>query len=96
MIRLIPNSANQIKRAEEICFKFDDQLIKAHKGETILVALMKNGIHHLRDAPTDGKPRGAFCCMGLCQECVVKVDGKLVESCETIATDGLIVQSLRH
>jgi aerobic-type carbon monoxide dehydrogenase small subunit (CoxS/CutS family) len=57
---------------------------------------MKNGINHLRDAPMDGKPRGAFCCMGLCQECVVKVDGKLVESCETIATDGLIVQSLRH
>ena len=60
MIRLIPNSANQIKRAEEICFKFDDQPIKAHKGETILVALMKNGINHLRDAPMDGKPRGAF------------------------------------
>ena len=96
MIRLIPNNVSQIKRAEEIRFKFDGQTIKAHNGETILVALMKNGIHHLRDAPSDGKPRGAFCCMGLCQECVVKVDGKLVESCETIATDGLIVEALRQ
>ena len=35
MIRLIPDSVNQIVRAEEICFKFDGQPIKAHKGETI-------------------------------------------------------------
>ena len=40
MIRLIPDSVSQIERAEEICFKFDGQQIKAHKGETILVALM--------------------------------------------------------
>lgn len=96
MIRLIPNQVSQIERAPEISFRFDNQTIKARQGETILVALMKNGIKHLRNAPMDDKPRGAFCCIGLCQECAVKVDGKSVESCRKIATDGLVVESLRQ
>lgn len=92
MIRLVPNQSGDVQRAPCLEFLFDGQLIVAHQGETVLAALMRAGIKHLRDAPADGSPRGAFCCMGLCQECVVLVDGNTVESCRQLVSDGLIVE----
>jgi len=91
MIRLVPNQSGAVKRTPQFKFLFDGQPVLAHQGETVLAALMRAGIKHLRNAPTDGSPRGAFCCMGLCQECVVLVDGSIVESCRQLVADGLVV-----
>jgi aerobic-type carbon monoxide dehydrogenase small subunit (CoxS/CutS family) len=77
-------------------FTFDGALVVGHEGESLAVALMRAGYLHLRDAPEDGGARGAFCCMGLCQECVVRIDGAAVESCCRTVTQGLEVTSLRH
>ena len=92
MIRLVPNQSGAIQRAPRLEFLFDGQPVQAHQGETVLAALMRAGTKHLRNAPTDGSPRGAFCCMGLCQECVVLVDGTIVESCRQLVADGLVVE----
>lgn len=94
MIRLVPNHSGLIQRASSVEFTFDGRGISGHLGETVLSALNRAGVLHLRDAPEDGTPRGAFCCMGLCQECVVKVDGISVESCRQHVSDGLIVRSV--
>jgi predicted molibdopterin-dependent oxidoreductase YjgC len=96
MIRLVPNHADQIQRAAKVRFTFDGVPVTAHAGETVAVALLRAGQVHLRDAPEDGAARGAFCLMGLCQECAVRVDGKIVESCRQPVTEGLAVQSLRR
>jgi predicted molibdopterin-dependent oxidoreductase YjgC len=95
MIRLVPDQSQQIRRAAEVEFTFDGVPVRAHVGDTIAVALMRAGQLYLRDAPRDDAPRGAFCCMGLCQECVVRIDGGLVESCCEVVRDGLVVQSLK-
>jgi predicted molibdopterin-dependent oxidoreductase YjgC len=39
----------------------------------------------------DGSSRGLFCAMGACQECVVEVDGSLMEACRTPVRDGMVV-----
>lgn len=96
MIRLVPDQSDLIERTPPVEFTFDGSAVTAHIGETVLSALMRAGISHLRDAPTDGAPRGAFCCMGLCQECLVQVDGLRVESCRQTVTGALVVQSLRY
>lgn len=96
MIRLVPDQSGLIERTPSVEFTFDGRVVMAHKGETVLTALMQAGIRHLRDAPTDGAPRGAFCCMGLCQECLVQVDGLRIESCRQTVSGGLTVQSLRR
>lgn len=95
MIRLVPNHSGAIKHAPRVEFTFDGRIISGHQGETVLTALMRAGVLHLRDAPADGMARGAFCCMGLCQECVVEVGGANVESCRQRVSDGLVVQSIR-
>lgn len=94
MIRLVPDISAQIERTEEVSFTFDGVAIRAYAGESIACALMRAGVLKLRKAPEDSAPRGAFCLMGLCQECVVLIDGRRVESCRTEALSGLAVTSL--
>ena len=46
----------------------------AHIGQSVAAALWAAGVTTLRHSPT-GQPRGPFCCMGICYECVVTIDG---------------------
>lgn len=92
MIRLVPNHASKIVRSAPVVFTFDGQSVEGHEGENLAGALLRAGRLHLRNAPENGGPRGAFCCMGLCQECAVRIDGQVVEACRTEVTQGLAVE----
>lgn len=92
MIRLVPNQAGQIQRSELVTFTFDGALASGHRGESLVSALLRAGHLILRTAPNDAAPRGAFCCMGLCQECAVCIDGQVVEACRTTVTPDMIVE----
>ena len=78
-----------IERSEEISFEFDGKCYPGHAGESIAAALLRAGVTNLRDAPNSNTPRGMFCVMGACQECVVEIAGRKVEACRTEITDGL-------
>ncbi|MBM3526250.1 MAG: (2Fe-2S)-binding protein, partial [Alphaproteobacteria bacterium] len=58
----------------EIEFTFNGRAFKGRAGETIAAAVIAAGEHGLRIAK-DGTRRGVFCGMGVCQECLVSVDG---------------------
>lgn len=92
MIRLVPNQAAQVRRAPLVSFQFDGTTVSGHEGESLVAALMRSGHLTLRQAPRDGAPRGAFCCMGLCQECAVVLDGQTVEACRVPVSAGLEVR----
>lgn len=92
MIRLVPNHAGRIKRSERVTFTFDGVPVEGHAGEMLVSALVRANILILRHAPNDTAPRGAFCCMGLCQECAVVVQGQAVEACRTEVTADLVVE----
>ena len=53
---------------------FDDREIAALPGETIAAALAAAGIVAVRQARS-GAPRGPFCGMGVCFDCLVTIDG---------------------
>lgn len=95
-MRLMPDQSSLIRRKPMVEFTIDDVPVSGHEGESLMVALMRAGHLHLRDAPEDGGARGAFCCMGLCQECVVLIDGAVIESCRATVERGLAVTSLRR
>lgn len=96
MIRLVPDQSAQIRRAPKVSFTFDGAPVSGHAGESLAAALIRSGHLHLRDAPEDGAARGAFCLMGLCQECVVTLDGHRVESCRVPVQEGISVTSLKR
>ncbi len=76
-----------------IAFQFDGRSIQALHGETIGAALSAAGVTTVRHTPS-GAPRGLFCGMGACFDCVVTVDGRIAQrACMTQAVDGMIVGS---
>ncbi len=46
----------------------------AHLGETVATVLLSEGLRVWRESPA-GAPRGLYCGIGLCSECLVQVDG---------------------
>ncbi len=76
-----------------IAFRFDNRPIQALQGETIAAALSAAGIMTFRHTPS-GAPRGLFCGMGACFDCVVTVDGRIGQrACMIPAADGMVVNS---
>ena len=71
-----------------LTFTFEGEAIAARAGETIAAALTAAGVKILR-ITRDGEPRGIYCGMGICQECLVEIDGQpSVRACMTKATAG--------
>ena len=72
---------------------FDGREIEALEGETIAAALAASGIVAVRQARS-GAPRGPFCGMGVCFDCLVTVDGRPSQrACLTKVSAGMDVRS---
>lgn len=69
----------------------DGAPVRGVAGASVASLLLAAGIQTLRRSPRAGDPRGAFCLMGVCQECVVLVDGVLRQACLVAARDGMRV-----
>lgn len=79
-------------RGAAVTFDVDGAAVTGYRGETLAAALLAAGIVALRRSPREAAPRGAYCFMGVCQECVVWVDGALRQSCQVAVEDGLRVE----
>jgi D-hydroxyproline dehydrogenase subunit gamma len=71
----------------------DGETCMVRAGDTLAAALAETGRLVLRHSPRTGAPRGAFCHMGVCQECVLVVDGTLRQACLTLATQGMRIDT---
>jgi aerobic-type carbon monoxide dehydrogenase small subunit (CoxS/CutS family) len=67
--------------ATTVPLTLDGVAMEAAEGQSLAVALALAGHLQLRRSPTARTPRGMFCLMGSCQECVVHVDGAAVLAC---------------
>lgn len=81
-------------RGAKIRLLVDGQTVDAYEGESIAAALWASGFQGLRSSPVLKSPRGMFCNMGVCQECVVLVHGRREASCSVPVSDGLAVTLL--
>ena len=81
-----------VTRETPFKFTLDGQEVLAHPGETIAAALLGSGIRRLRRTEKQDQPRGMFCGMGICFDCLVTVDGRShLRACLTIVTPGMTV-----
>jgi predicted molibdopterin-dependent oxidoreductase YjgC len=60
---------------ETVSFTIDGTPAKARAGDTVAAALLVNGVRHCRTTPVSGSPRGPYCMMGICFDCLVTIDG---------------------
>jgi thioredoxin reductase/bacterioferritin-associated ferredoxin len=69
---------------------FEGRTISARRGESLAAALTAAGVLDLREAKVG--PRGLFCGMGVCQDCVMTIDGLAGQrACMTTAVAGQVV-----
>jgi len=74
----------------------DGTPIEAREGDTIASALIAAGRPVLRHTLHLGRPRGIFCGMGVCFDCLVTVTGGgTVRACTTPVRSGLHVETGR-
>lgn len=66
--------ANDFEAAETINFEFEGRALAALPGDSIAAALTSYGVVDFRFTQ-DGASRGIFCGMGICQDCLVEIDG---------------------
>lgn len=67
--------------------------VSAHPGESLAAAMIGVGILRFGDGEDAERPRTAFCMMGVCQQCLVRVDGRRVQACLTPVAAGQVVTS---
>lgn len=80
------------QRAQPVEIIFDGEPVAAFTGEMLAAALLAGGRSVLGTNSVDGTPIGLFCAMGVCQECLVLVDGTLTEACRIQVRAGMVVQ----
>lgn len=78
----------------EVTFTFDGKQLSGMEGEPIAAALKAAGVVVHRYTKKQHEPRGIFCAIGRCTDCVMIVDGKPnIRTCITPLAEGMTVQT---
>ncbi|WP_306361645.1 (2Fe-2S)-binding protein [Nocardia sp. CC227C] len=79
---------------EPIEFTLDGRPLTATAGQSIGAALMSAGIVSWRSTRVRQRPRGLFCGIGICYDCLLTVDGRPNQrACLVPVTDGMCVRT---
>ena len=81
-----------VARGRAVTVSLEGRPVLAHLGETVATVLFAEGIVETRTT-TGGSPRGVFCGMGACFDCLVVVDGTPnTRACMTWVREGMSVE----
>ncbi|MGW8115564.1 (2Fe-2S)-binding protein [Caproicibacterium sp. NSD3] len=84
----------EFQKGELVTFTLDGKDMQGYEGEPIAAALRAAGVMTHRYTSRFGKPRGVFCAIGRCTDCVMIVDGKPnIRTCVTPLKAGMKVQT---
>lgn len=79
---------------EDVSFYFNNQPLKAKKGQTVAAALMANGIRKLGVSRKLLKARGLYCANQRCTSCFVTINGvHHMLSCNTLIEEEMDISS---
>jgi D-hydroxyproline dehydrogenase subunit gamma len=82
-----------VDRGVAVLVTIDGAETTAFDGETIAAVLLAGGVTPFRTTEVRGDPRGYYCGMGICFECLVRVDGAFnVRACMTTVRDGMVIE----
>lgn len=82
-----------IPRGAKIEITINGRPHAAFDGETVHAALLAAGHRVLRKTAKKGHPRGIFCGMGVCYDCLVTIDGRPSQrACMTLVKSGMEIR----
>jgi len=72
----------------------DGRTFIVDEGATVAAALISQGIRSWRTTRIEGSPRGVFCGMGVCFDCLVIINGEPnVRACITLVEPGDVIST---
>ena len=81
-----------LERGTRVKVTIDGETCAAYEGESVAAAVMADRGLELRETERED-PRGYFCGMGVCFDCVMIVDGvPNTRTCVTWVRDGMVVE----
>jgi len=82
----------EIERGPQVGVTVDGRPVRAFEGESVAAMLLAEGVAATRRT-RGGMPRGIFCGMGVCFECLITVDGiPNTRACMTWVRDGMAIE----
>ena len=79
---------------KEVNFCFDGKQLTGYEGEPIAAALKNAGVMVHRYTAKRHEPRGIYCAIGRCTDCVMIVNGKPnIRTCITPLEEGMDVKT---
>ena len=79
---------------KKVTLYYNGEPIEALEGEPIASALMNAGIRVFRTTAKRHEPRGLFCGIGQCTDCMMTVNGvPNIRTCITPVEDGMTVET---
>lgn len=84
----------EIEKGRKVTFLYNRKELQGYEGEPIAAALKAEGVMVHRYTKKQHKPRGIFCAIGRCTDCVMVVDGKPnVRTCVTPLKEGMRIET---
>ncbi|MCR4888646.1 MAG: (2Fe-2S)-binding protein [Ruminococcus sp.] len=84
----------EAEKGKIVKFSFDGREMTGYEGEPIAAALKANGVMIHRYTMKKHEPRGIFCAIGRCTDCVMVVNGQAnIRTCITPLEEGMKVQT---
>lgn len=82
------------RTAAKVTILVDGKSVAANATDSVAAAMLGAGIEKCRTTPVSGQPRGPYCMMGACFECLVVIDGKgSRQGCMTRVHAGMCVET---
>jgi hypothetical protein len=82
------------EKGRQIQFTFDGKPMEGFEDEPIAIALRSNGVMVHRHTSKKNEPRGIFCAIGRCTDCIMVVNGiPNVRTCVEQLKEGMVIQT---
>ena len=71
----------ELETGPRVEVNFDGETLSLPEGANLAAALLAAGVGTFRTTPVSGAPRGPFCMMGACFDCLVEINGVVRQAC---------------
>lgn len=88
----IDSNFKSIGNGPKVTIEFDGESIEVRDEVNLAAALLEAGVSVFRESMVSGQPRGPFCLMGSCFECLVEIDGEIRQACMETARKGMVIK----
>ena len=86
----------ELNNSASVEIEFEGVTLSAHQGDTVAAALISASQKSFRETPISGAPRGPFCMMGICFDCLVEIDGLAnIQACMIEVRAGMRIRRQR-